>query len=127
MLRWTVSQPLDLPWQLHLQNNPVAASPVPSRPPPLPATSSSSAIPNPSIDEQARIGIAQWMRAAYPSFLANTDDELDGEEEQPKVTRRPKIISGKLRTADTTAVKHVLWLHELVFTPEGRPTVYGLR
>ena len=65
------------------------------------------------------------MRASYPSFLANTDIESDGEEEeQPQVTRRSKITSGKLRTADTTAVKQVLWPHELVFTPEGRPAVY---
>ena len=64
------------------------------------------------------------MRASYPSFLGNTDDKSDGEEEeQLQVTRRSKITSGKLRSADTTAVKQVLW-HELVFTPEGRPVVY---
>ena len=65
------------------------------------------------------------MRASYSSFLANTDDELDGEEEeQLHVTRRSNITSGKLRTADTTALKQVLCPHELVFTPEGRPVVY---
>ena len=57
--------------------------------------------------------------------LANTDDELDGEEEeQPQATRRSQIAFGKLRTADTTGVKQVLWPHELVFTPEGRHAVY---
>ena len=45
------------------------------------------------------------MRASYPSFLATTDDESDGEEEeQVQPRRRTKITSGKLETADTTAV-----------------------
>ena len=39
-------------------------------------------------------------------------------------TRRSNITSGKLRSADTTASKKVLWPHELVFTPDGEPTTY---
>ena len=90
-----------------------------------PPTAASSAVPDPSIEEQVRIWVAQQMRESYPSFLANTNDELDGdEEEQPQVTRRYYITSGKLRTADTTAVKQVLWPNELVFTQEDRPAVY---
>ena len=71
------------------------------------------------------IQVAQQIRASYPSFLANTEDDPDGEEEeeQLQVTRRSKITSGKLRS-DTTAVKHVLWPHELVFTPKSQPMVY---
>ena len=66
------------------------------------------------------------MRSSYPSFLAIIDDELNGdEEEHPQLRRRTKTTSGKLRTADTTAVKQVLWPQELVFTPEGKPAIYN--
>ena len=65
------------------------------------------------------------MRSSHPSFLAITDDEMDVEEEkQLPATRRSNITSGKLRSADTTAIKKVLWHHELVFTPEGQPATY---
>ena len=46
-------------------------------------------------------------------------DEMHREEEEHlQVSGRSKITSGKLRSADTTVVKQVLWLHDLVFTPE---------
>ena len=47
-----------------------------------------------------------------------------GEEEQLPATRRSNITSGKLRSADTTAIKKVLWPYELVFIPEGQPADY---
>ena len=43
---------------------------------------------------------------------------------QSEPIRRPKITSGKLRTLDTTAVKQVIWPHQLVFTPDGQPATY---
>ena len=100
-------------------------------PPEKPSTSQPSSMENPSavldpsIKEQVQIQVAQRMRASYASFLGNTFDESDGEEEeQLQVTRRSKIPSGTLRSADTTVVKQVLWPHELVFTHQGRPAVY---
>ena len=65
------------------------------------------------------------MRSSHPSFLATTDDELDREEEeQLNTTRRSNITSGKLRSADITSIKKVVWPHELVFTPKCQPTAY---
>ena len=82
-----------------------------------------STVPDPSMEEQVQMQVKQWMRSSHPSFLAITDDEMDGEEEeQLQPTRRANITSGKLRSADTTAIKKVLWSDELVFTPEGQPT-----
>ena len=62
--------------------------------------------------------VGQWIRSSHPSFLAITDDEMDGEEEeQLPATRRSNITSDKLISADKIASKKVLWPHELVFTP----------
>ena len=89
-----------------------------------PATTITAEPDQTSIKKQVRIWVAQRMRASYPSLLAATDDEPDGKEEEQPQPRRTQITSGKLRTMDTTAVKHVLWPHELVFTPDGQPAVY---
>ena len=86
-------------------------------------TAAFSAIPDSSMEEQVRMQVEQQMRSSHPS-LAITDNEMDGDEDQLPATRRSSITSGKLRSADTTAIKKVLWLHELVFTPEGQPAVY---
>ena len=76
------------------------------------------------MEKQVQMQVEHWVRSSHPSFLAITDDEMDGEEEeQLPVTRRSNITSGKLRSADTTAIKKVLWPHELVFTHEGQPAV----
>ena len=84
-----------------------------------------SAVPNLSTDKQVRIQVEQWARSSHPPFLAITDDEADGEkEEQLPVTRGVTTTSGKLRSADTTAINKVLWAHELIFTPEGQATTY---
>ena len=59
--------------------------------------------------------------------MAITDDETDGEEEEEEqlpAIRRSIITSDKLRSADTTDIKKLLWPNELVFTPEGQPAVY---
>ena len=64
------------------------------------------------------------MWSIPPTSTAMADQTIIEEEEQPQPRRRTKITSGKLRTMDTTAVKQVLWPHELVFTPDGQPAVY---
>ena len=58
-----------------------------------------------SMEEQAQIWVTHRMRSSYPSFLAIIDDKSDREEEEHPQLRRTKITSGKLRTADTTAIK----------------------
>ena len=72
--------------------------------------------------------MVHYRRASYTAFLAPIDDEETGEEErQPQPRRGPGITFGKLRTVDTTAVKQVIWPHELVFTPDGQPATYQNR
>ena len=73
-----------------------------------------------SFEDQIQLWVEHCRRASYPSFLATTDDEEAGEEDKKHQLRRsPKITSGKLMTVDTTAVKQVIWPHELGFTPDG--------
>ena len=84
-----------------------------------------SAVPDPSIDEQVQIWDEQWVRLSHRSFLGITNDEIDGEEDEKlSSTRRANITSGKLRSADTTAIKKVLWPQWLVFTPNGQHATY---
>ena len=53
-----------------------------------------SAVPDPSMEELAWIQVALRMRSVHHSFLATTDDEMDGgEEEQLQTTRRVNITS----------------------------------
>ena len=91
-----------------------------------PLTATSSAEPDQArLEDQVRLCVEHHRKASYTPFLAPTDDEETREEErQPQPRRRPRITSGKLRTADTTAVKQVIWLHGLVFTPVGQPATY---
>ena len=39
--------------------------------------------------------------------------------------RRTAIKSGKVCTADTTVLKQIVWPHELVYDPSGKPAVYN--
>ena len=78
-----------------------------------------------NIEDQVCLWVAHRMKASYSPFRAIIDDELDRKEvEQPQPRRMTKLTCGKLRTADTTAVKKVLWPHELVFTPDCQPATY---
>ena len=78
-----------------------------------------------NLKEQVHIRVTKRVISYYPSFLATTGDKSDGEEEKQPQLRRRYITSGRLITVDTTAVNQVLWPHELVFTPDGRTTVYN--
>ena len=65
-----------------------------------------------SFEDQIQVCVEHHRRASYPSFLATIDEEEDREEDKhPQPKRKLKITSGKLRTADTTAVKQVIWPH----------------
>ena len=59
------------------------------------------------LEEQVRIRVTQRMRLFYPSYLATSGDESDGEEKQPQLWRRRTITSGTLRNEDTTAIKYM--------------------
>ena len=61
--------------------------------------------------------------------ICYAEDDSDSEEEQvaPKKRkkRRTAIKSGKVHTADTTVLKQIVWLHELVYDPRGMIPVAG--
>ena len=107
------------PWPRHLSAVEIPPTPTP--------TATSSAEPDrASLENHLWLQVEHHRRASYTPFLAPlADEEETGEEErQPDPRRRPRITFGKLRTADTTAVKQVIWPHELVFTPDGHPATY---
>ena len=64
-------------------------------------------------------------RTAHTPALAISDNEMDGEEEgRMLATRGGSNTSGKLKSANTSAIHRVIWPHEYVFTPDGQPAAY---
>ena len=50
---------------------------------------------------------------------------MEGEdEERMPAPRKGTTTLGKLRSADTSAIHHVMWPHEYVFTPKGQLAAY---
>ena len=69
--------------------------------------------------------VKHQVRAAHVPALAITDDDADSEEEErPQAPRGATRTSGKLKSANTSAVHKVTWPHEYVYTPEGQPSEY---
>ena len=69
--------------------------------------------------------VEHWVSTAHAPALAITDDEMDGEEEvRSHASRGTTRTSGKLRSANTSAVHTVIWPHEYVYTPEWQPSKY---
>ena len=81
-------------------------------------TASPSAFFDPNTEEQVCMRIEHQSRSSHPPFLAITGNEMDGKEEEVlPAPRKGQTTSGKLRSADTSAIHKVLWTHELIFTP----------
>ena len=85
----------------------------------------SSASIDVNTEEQVRMRVEHRARTAHTPALAITDDEMDGEEEGNMLTTRGgSNTSGKLRSANTSAIQRVIWPHEYVFTPDGQSAAY---
>ena len=82
---------------------------------PTAATSASFSL---NMEKQAWMHVEHRARITQTPTLAITDDEMDAEEEGMPVPRKGPTTSGKLRSADTSAIHRVIWPHEYVFTPE---------
>ena len=55
----------------------------------------------------------------------SSDEKSDSEEERVAWKRRKTTIkSGKLCTTNSTVLKQIVWHHELVYGPSGKPTIY---
>ena len=55
----------------------------------------------------------------------STDEDIAPEEELDSLKRRKTGIKlGKIRMADSTLLKRITWLHELMHQASGQPTVY---
>ena len=80
---------------------------------------------SPELAQETRRQVARRLKRAPNMHMFYSDEDSDSEEEQaaPK-KRRTAIKSGKVRTADTTVLKQILWPHELVYDPSGKPAAY---
>ena len=58
-----------------------------------------------------------------PRCYSEDDSDLEEEQAAPKKRRTAKKLS-KVRTADTTVLKQIMWPHELVYDPRGRPAAH---
>ena len=72
-------------------------------------TAAISASFNHNMEEQVRMQVDHRARTAHNPMLAITDDEMDGEEEERMpAPRKGLTTSGKLRSADTSAMQRVI-------------------
>ena len=77
------------------------------------------------IEADVRAKIADRLRGAPTTHLYLTDDESDQGEPAPAATRcKNPGVSGKIRTVDTTVVRSVMWLNEVVYSPIAQPIMY---
>ena len=54
------------------------------------------------------------------------DDKSDADDVAlAQVRRKPKGVSGRLCTADTTVALQVTWPHKVIYTPSGQVAVYN--
>ena len=64
--------------------------------------------------------------AKLKELLPQSANPPDMEEISTQTQRSPTIpTTGNLRTADSTVLRGVTWPHEVMFTAEGKPAVYG--
>ena len=56
--------------------------------------------------------------------LITTDEEPGSEEDPTPKPKRKSLKSGKLRTADSSVLNKVVWLHEMVYTTTGKSAKY---
>ena len=65
------------------------------------------------------------MKRAPRVVVYSTDEDLDSKEELVSHKKRNTTIkSGKLRMAETTVLRHIMWPHELVYEPGSQPAIY---
>ena len=75
--------------------------------------------------ESMREKVARRMRQV-PVLEVSSSDEGSAEDEEliTSHTKKKPLKSGKLRTANSPVLHHVMWLHQLVNTAEVQPAVY---
>ena len=72
------------------------------------------------IPETVRRKLARHLRRT-PLLVVETctdESETDGEP-APRRKKAKALKSGKIRTADLTVIKRIMWSHELVYTSRG--------
>ena len=79
----------------------------------------------PEMAQETHRQVARRLKRGPNMHNFYSDDDSDSEEEQgAQKKRRTAIKSGKVRTADTTVRKQILWPQELVYDPSGKPAAY---
>ena len=67
------------------------------------------------MEEVVRCKVADHLRGAMLSYLMTMDDDLaDEEQNMAQHPKCQKAVSGKLHTADNTAINHITWPHKLI-------------
>ena len=76
------------------------------------------------ISKAIRAEVASRMCGAPILDLVITEEESDSEEDPTPEPKRKTIKLGKLRTADSSILHKVVWLHEVVYTAMSKLTKY---
>ena len=76
------------------------------------------------VPETARRELDRCLKQAPQIADISTDDSWTDQEPGHRRKRGKPLKSGKVRTADSTVIKHSTWPHELVYTSGGEPVTY---
>ena len=77
------------------------------------------------ISEAIRAKVASRMHQTTILDLITTDEESGLKEEPTPEPKRKNLKSGKLRTADSTVLHKLVWLHRVVYTTTRKPAEYN--
>ena len=76
--------------------------------------------------EEVHHRVTKRLRELLAYHKATLEEDYTSEEEEPQVHRkkRKELKSGMHCTGATTIVRKVAWLHEVVYTSDGKPAAY---
>ena len=74
--------------------------------------------------EKVHHHVAKRMRQLLTYSRTTTEDYTSEKEEQPAPRWRKQMTSGMHQTGAITVVRKVNWPHKVVYTVEGKPTLY---
>ena len=81
-------------------------------------------IPELELTEEVRQSMVKRMREVPPFTSPTTDEDSMSEEEQPAPCRHEPLKSGMQHMGASMVVKKITWLHEVVYSVDGKPPGY---
>ena len=106
--------------QPEASTNQAAAGRVPARP--VPAEMCDTFL---DVAKEVRTKVVQHLQGASTPYPLTDQGPASEDEEASHTNGRRGLKSGKVSTIDSVVVKRVQWSHEMVFTNQGQPPVYG--